>query len=71
MIFDESCLRTGIETTGAGREHHILKEHPVIEPASLTHDPIDQKKQTHGRTKESVIFCKLSGHVFPIPLGNP
>ena len=35
MEFQERHLRTGVEAARARRDHHVLQEHPVVEPAAL------------------------------------
>jgi hypothetical protein len=52
-IVCQRLLRTAVEAAGAGRNHDVLEEHSVIEPAALLRIPIDGEDKANRTPKNS------------------
>ena len=59
MEFKKSRLRAGIEAPAARRDHDVLDEHAVVEPAAPLEDAVDGEHQTDRRVEEAVIAPML------------
>ena len=58
----ERRLRAGVEAAGARRDHHVLQEHPVVEPASPLEIAVDREDQPDRRVEEEVVAPVLAVH---------
>ncbi len=59
-----------MQALGAGRDHQVLEEHAVVQPAALAQDPVDGEDEAHGRTEEAVVPGVLGFHPVLVPLGD-
>ena len=70
VVVEPGHLGAGVEAAGARGEHHILKEHAVVEPAALPHAPVDAEDQADGRTEEFKIAAHLRLHAVRVALAD-
>src|SRR5213076_3088118 len=62
MEWIDRRLRAGFQAICARRQHDVLQEHSIIEPAALLHHPVYGKKQADRRTEELDIAAVLGMH---------